>query len=99
MGHIAFYMPDEKRPLDKGNVKLLEIEDNPALPKYDILVAEPKRSSWHRMKYYLPSVKDVIKLVLFSAVTVIGATFISRFMFNDLGSTVRLVSFILFLGY
>lgn len=93
-------MPDEKRPLNKENDKLLEIEDNPALPKYDILVAEPKRSSWHRVKYYLPSVKDIIKLVLFSAVTVIiGTTLISRFMFNDPGSTVRLVSFILFLGY
>lgn len=90
MAHAAIYLPDEKKPLDGENEKLLDLEDNPALPKYDDVVAEPKRSPRQRLKNYLPSVKDIVNLLLFSAVAVIGMTFISEAFFKAPGNTVRL---------
>lgn len=93
MGHAAIYLPNETKPLDGEYGKLLYSKDDLALPKYNDVVAEPTRSSRQRLKNYLPSVKDVVKLVLFSAVTVIGMTFISEISFNGLGITVRLRPF------
>lgn len=93
MGYPAVYVPNETKALDGGYGKLLDLEHDLALPTYDDVVAEPKSSSWQRLKDCLPSVKDVVKLVLFSAATVIGMTFISELSFNGLGSTVRLRPF------
>ena len=90
MAHGAIYLPDEKKPLDEDNEKLLDWEDNSALPKYDDVVAEPRGSPSQQLKNYSPSVKDIIKLILFSALAVISMNLISKALFNVPGSTVRL---------
>jgi len=89
MGRAAIHLPDETKPSDKENEKLLDLEENPSLPDYDDVVAEPQRSSWQRLKDRLPSVKDLIKRVLFPAVIVTGITLVSNSFFDDLWSTVR----------
>lgn len=91
MGHATIYLPDEKRPLHEANERLMGKGDKSALPLYSYsdVVAQSKKSSWQQLKDYLPSVRDVVKLVLFFTVTVIGMTFIFEAFVNVAGNTVR----------
>lgn len=86
MGRAAISLPDEKMPIDVENEKLLDVEDDSALLECE---EDGKRHRSHSWSEYVPSIREVVRLVLFCAVTVVGMTFISEFVPTPQWSTVR----------
>ena len=90
MGHAATY--DKKSPSEEKE-KLLDVEHHSAIHKDYEYPDELKHTWWQYLRESLPSCREVLRLSLFCAVTVIGMTFISEALSQvrwSTPSTVRL---------
>lgn len=81
------YLPDEKAPWIGEHEASQDLENNTAFFKSKDVIVEPARSFQH-IEDCLPSVKDIVRLVMFTTATVIGMTFIFGNLFKILGSVV-----------
>lgn len=80
------FLPDEKAPLYEDETSH-DLENNTALSPFKNVIFKPKRST-QRIEDFLPSVKDILRLVMFTTATVIGMTFIFGTLFKFSGSVV-----------
>ena len=90
MGRKVSLVSDDKA-VDVEQEKVLKFKDGYSNSVENVSVWRTKKPGFHYSKESLPSLKDGIKLLLFSTVTVIGMTFISQIMpnigWNNVGDT------------
>ncbi len=77
MGRVVSFVSDDKA-VDVQREKLLGAVDDAYSPLENQSGFRTKRSSLTTLRDSLPSLQDVVKLLLFCAVTVVGMTFLSQ---------------------
>ena len=88
---VSFELDDKAVDVEREN--LLHLKDDCSYSVEDASVLRTRRYLFDYSRESLPSIKDVINLLLFSAVTVIGWTFISEIMptigWSNVGDVLR----------
>ena len=79
MDRVVDIVHDDKAVVQERE-RLLDPEGDQPFAKEDCFATRTEKSSWAHLRETLPSIKDVIKLILFCTVTAAGMTFISEAM-------------------